>query len=76
MNGVQAEEEDDELDKVFRRGKKRSNELRAEVKNLIVEETMALMEKAFKVDANSNRMGEPAIQKLKVLSRVKQALGK
>lgn len=70
-------EEDDEVNNLFKMGKKKKKTERnpAEIA-LLVENVMAELEVTAEEDAELNRQGKPAINKLKKLSLLTDVLGK
>eukprot|EP00271_Cylindrocystis_brebissonii_P002398 TRINITY_DN129_c0_g1_i1.p1 TRINITY_DN129_c0_g1~~TRINITY_DN129_c0_g1_i1.p1 ORF type:complete len:671 (-),score=262.62 TRINITY_DN129_c0_g1_i1:253-2265(-) len=76
----EAEEDDGEIDRLFKKGKKRKSQLTSEEKRseigLLCEETIARFKKAFDKDCDNNRMGLPAIEKLKMLPYMKEMMRK
>lgn len=75
----QAEEgdEDEEIKELFKMGKKRKkNEKSPAEIALLVENVMAELEVTAEEDAELNRQGKPAINKLKKLSLLTEVLSK
>lgn len=70
-------EEDDEVNNLFKMGKKKKKTEKnpAEIA-LLVENVMAELEVTAEEDAELNRQGRPAINKLKKLSLLTDVLGK
>ncbi|CAH8313399.1 unnamed protein product [Eruca vesicaria subsp. sativa] len=70
-------EDDDEVNNLFKMGKKKKKTERnpAEIA-LLVENVMAELEVTAEEDAELNRQGKPAINKLKILSLLTNVLGK
>ena len=70
-------EEDDEIKELFKPGKKKKkNEKSAAEIALLVEQTMAELEVVAEEDAILNTQGKPAINKLKKLPLLIEALSK
>ncbi|KAK6137258.1 hypothetical protein DH2020_029005 [Rehmannia glutinosa] len=70
-------EEDDEIKELFKMGKKKKkNEKSAAEIALLVENVMAELEVVAEEDAELNRQGKPAINKLKKLSLLEDVLSK
>lgn len=70
-------EEDDEINNLFKIGKKRKKtEKSAAEVALLVENVMAELEVVAEEDAELNRQGRPAINKLKKLSLLTDVLSK
>ncbi|CAI5460101.1 unnamed protein product [Closterium sp. Yama58-4] len=74
-NAPQAEEED-EVGRLFKGGKRRRNEMSDGEKALFVEEFHAKMLKAAEDDAHANRQHRPAINKLRMLPEMLNTLRK
>ncbi|KAG2304226.1 hypothetical protein Bca52824_032877 [Brassica carinata] len=74
---AEEDEDDDEVNNLFKMGKKRKKAERnpAEIA-LLVENVMAELEVTAEEDAELNRQGKPAINKLKKLSLLTNVLGK
>ncbi|KFK44957.1 hypothetical protein AALP_AA1G325500 [Arabis alpina] len=73
----EGEEDEDEVNKLFKMGKKKKKTERnpAEIA-MLVENVMADLEVTAEEDAELNRQGKPAINKLKKLSLLTDVLGK
>ncbi|CAI5497214.1 unnamed protein product [Closterium sp. Naga37s-1] len=69
-------EEEDEVGRLFKGGKKRRNEMSDGEKALFVEEFHAKMLKAAEDDATANRQHRPAINKLRMLPEMLNTLRK
>lgn len=79
MDFFQAEEgeEDDEINDLFKMGKKKKKNERSPAEiALLVENVMAELEVTAEEDAELNRQGKPAINKLKKLPLLTEVLSK
>ncbi|RYR25451.1 hypothetical protein Ahy_B02g059211 [Arachis hypogaea] len=74
---VEEGEEDDEIKDLFKVGKKKKKNERSPVEiALLVENVMAELEVTAEEDAELNRQGKPAINKLKKLDLLTEVLSK
>lgn len=76
---LQAEEgeEDDEINQLFKVGKKKKKAEKSPAEiGMLVEEVLADLEVAAEEDANLNRQSKPAINKLKKLPLLTEVLSK